>query len=203
MTAPSGTDGILVPKITNFPTLITNRIGKLVFLQGNSSNPDGFYYWNGSTWLGFPDIVNKETDETIYSFQGQGYTGTDLKRGINFTKFVKASKDGFTVSNNEITIGKSGVYLVSLTVNSKRNSTASNGTQANFNYAVLINGSSTASVSTSVSAEPTSSTGATLDFIYRLQAGQKITAVVEKTTDNIMPYEPFGTNSLTLYFVQN
>ena len=200
---PNGTDGILIPKIANFPTLITNRIGKIVFLQGNSTNPDGFYYWNGSRWLGFPTIVNKDTDETIYSFQGQGYAGSDLKRVINFTKFIKGNKDNFSVSNNEITIGKSGLYLISLTANSKRSSASTTGTQANFNYAVLVNGNATASVSTSISAEPTSSTSATLDFLYKLEAGQKITAVVEKTTDNIMPYESFGINSLTLYFIQN
>ena len=55
--APSATDGILIPRITAFPSTAptTAQHGMMVFLsQAQSNNPVGFYFWNAttSTWEG-------------------------------------------------------------------------------------------------------------------------------------------------------
>ena len=55
--APGATDGILIPRITNFPATAptTAQHGMMVFLsQAQSNYPVGFYYWNAttSTWEG-------------------------------------------------------------------------------------------------------------------------------------------------------
>ena len=48
--APSNTDGILIPKIDDFPspTPGANQDGMLVFVTGDSTPTKGFYYWNNS-----------------------------------------------------------------------------------------------------------------------------------------------------------
>lgn len=55
--APSSTDGILIPRISNFPTSSPSaeQNGMLVFLDNSKTNfPAGFYYWNatGGNWEG-------------------------------------------------------------------------------------------------------------------------------------------------------
>lgn len=53
--APSNTDGILIPKVDVFPAVNPTAAQRsmlvyLTTLQGNNS--PGFYYWNGSSWVG-------------------------------------------------------------------------------------------------------------------------------------------------------
>lgn len=201
VTTPTGEDGILVPRLENFPTTDPVRLGQLIFLQDNGSLDDGFYYWDGTNWIPFPGSFEREIDDTVYSFDGQGYTGTELTRNINFSKFVKASTDGFTLSGNEITVGKGGLYLVSFTGNSKKPSGAEE--QANFTYTILVNDVTASSVSTSIAAESTSSTSATFSFLRRLNAGDKLRATVTKSNQGPNNYQAFGINNLTLFFIQN
>lgn len=198
---PTGEDGILVPRLENFPTTDPVRLGQLIFLQDNGSLDDGFYYWDGTNWIPFPGSFEREIDDTVYSFDGQGYTGTALTRNINFSKFVKASTDGFTLSDNEITVGKGGLYLVSFTGNSKKPSGAEE--QANFTYTILVNDVTASSVSTSIPAESTSSTSASFSFLRRLNAGDKLRATVTKSNQGPNNYQAFGINNLTLFFIQN
>nr|WP_321237159.1 hypothetical protein [uncultured Psychroserpens sp.] len=53
--APANTDGILIPKIDDFPATnpTATQDGMLVFVTGNGTPTRGFYYWNQSTttWL--------------------------------------------------------------------------------------------------------------------------------------------------------
>lgn len=201
---PTGEDGILVPRLENFPTTDPVRLGQLIFLQDNGSLDDGFYYWDGTNWIPFPGSFEREIDDTLYSFDGQGYTGTGLTRNINFTKFVKASTDGFTLSGNEITVGKGGLYLVSFTGSSKRPTDPNPGEiQANFTYTILVNDVAASSVSTSITTEPTTSTCATFSFLRRLNAGDKLRATVTKSNEGSNNFQAFGINNLTLFFIQN
>jgi len=199
VSAPTGEDGILVPRIQNFPAVNPVRAGQIVFLKDNTVLADGFYYWTGTAWLSFPALMEREIDPTLYAFDGVGYSGTSLSREINFTKFKKKTTDGFSVSNNEITVGKSGLYLMSLTTNTKRAGAPEQ--QANFTYSVLLNGTGVASVVSSVAAEPVSSTSAKFSFLQRLAAGDKLKASVEKSNEGSTTFNSFGINSLTLYFI--
>lgn len=206
ITNPTGQDGILVPRVQNFPVTNPTRLGQLVYLSGNATLNDEFYYWDGSNWVPFTKVLNRDLDETIYAFDGQGYTGASPQRTINFSRFLKASTDGFSVNNNEITVGKNGLYLISFTANTKKPLGANE--QANFTYTILVNGTAASSVQTSIAAEEVSSTSASFSFLKRLNAGDKLTASVNKsnvgsTVTTLSNYEAFGINNLTLYFIQN
>ena len=68
-TNPANTDGILIPRIDQFPTVNpgTAQNGMLVYLTTtDGTNPPGFYYWNNgtSTWQN----VSSSDDQTIESF---------------------------------------------------------------------------------------------------------------------------------------
>lgn len=58
-TNPSNTDGLLIPKIDNFPT--TNpgpdQDGMMVYVTGNGTTTKGFYYWDNDTtsWISVRD----------------------------------------------------------------------------------------------------------------------------------------------------
>ena len=49
--SPDNTDGILIPRIDNFPspTPGTDQDGMMVFVTGNGTPTKGFYFWNNST----------------------------------------------------------------------------------------------------------------------------------------------------------
>ncbi|WP_314057762.1 hypothetical protein [Empedobacter brevis] len=197
----SGKDGILIPRIENFPGINPERLGQLVFLKDNTTLKSGFYYWDATNWIPFPDSVERAEDETIYVFDGLDYTGTDLTRTMNFSKYKKAKRDGFSILNNEISVGKSGLYLISLTGNTKKPSGSQD--QANFSYSVYINNALSNSVNTSIAAESTSSTSATISFLKRLKVGDKLKATITKTDQGPNNYVAFGINNLTLFFIQD
>jgi Chaperone of endosialidase len=56
-TAPSNTDGLLIPRINNFPAANPGAAqdGMLVFVTGSGTPARGFYYWQQSTtsWISF------------------------------------------------------------------------------------------------------------------------------------------------------
>ncbi|WP_299333662.1 hypothetical protein [uncultured Psychroserpens sp.] len=64
MTNPSNTDGLLIPKIDNFPSTNpgTDQDGMMVFVTGNGVPAKGFYYWNNGTtsWVNIQGI--QDTD---------------------------------------------------------------------------------------------------------------------------------------------
>src|SRR5690606_40402497 len=48
--APSNIDGILIPKIDNFPGTPPSvaQSGMMVYFTGNTTYPKGFYYWDNT-----------------------------------------------------------------------------------------------------------------------------------------------------------
>lgn len=59
-TSPASTDGILIPRIDNFPTTNpgADQDGMLIFLRTAApGNPKGFYYWDNtkSAWISYND----------------------------------------------------------------------------------------------------------------------------------------------------
>ncbi len=177
-------------------------MGQLLFLENNTTGlANNFYYWNGTEWISFPNSIVKEVDETIYSFNGTGYTGSGATRNINFSRFVKKDREGFSVSNNEIIVGKAGGYAISFTGSVKR-PTADLEIQSNFEFSVYVNGTKVSSTSSSISAEMTSSTSVSYTFFRNLRSGDKITCRVTKSNEGGYNYQSYGINNLTLYFLK-
>lgn len=59
--APANTDGILIPRIDNFPAVdpTAAQQGMLVYLTTTQGlNTPGFYFWNNSVWVPIIDIYN-------------------------------------------------------------------------------------------------------------------------------------------------
>lgn len=50
---PRNTDGILIPRVNNFPVSSPTATGLLIYLDDTDNNdpqPDGFYFWNKTRW---------------------------------------------------------------------------------------------------------------------------------------------------------
>jgi hypothetical protein len=66
--SPANTDGILVPKIDNFPSTnpTASQDGMLVFVTGSGTPTKGFYYWDQTTsaWMALGGI---STDDDWYA----------------------------------------------------------------------------------------------------------------------------------------
>jgi len=64
--APANTDGIIVPKINEFPSSDPgeDQDGMLVFMTGNGTPSKGFYYWDDvkGAWLPFVRQIDDMTD---------------------------------------------------------------------------------------------------------------------------------------------
>lgn len=62
---PSNTDGILIPKVDEFPATApgANQDGMLLYVTGNGSETKGFYYWNNTSgsWITIVGTVSAVT----------------------------------------------------------------------------------------------------------------------------------------------
>lgn len=63
-TSPSNTDGILIPRIDEFPSSnpTADQDGMLVFVTGNGTPSEGFYYWNNGTssWTAIAGVADND-----------------------------------------------------------------------------------------------------------------------------------------------
>jgi hypothetical protein len=66
---PTNTDGILIPKIDEYPTInpTVAQDGMLVYASGNGSVTKGFYYWNNTTttWVSFSGTSIEKIDDLL------------------------------------------------------------------------------------------------------------------------------------------
>ncbi|MDR2002896.1 MAG: hypothetical protein LBQ74_07675 [Prevotella sp.] len=232
---PTAIDGILVPLVTNFPEenppSSPTETGNLVLLRKDAgtkeefqSKTDGFYYWNGNEWVHLITAPSSEVMEQIYCVYGQDFksiTGSsynNIDRQVLFNKLVyndlNVSDDKkFTLSDNQLTIGKTGTYLVSLSITFKRTpaSNASCDAQTDFTAKVLVNNNTTPIVQgiTNTSSETTSGSQILVNVIVKLIKGNVLTAYVRQVSADSTstgapcnyPYNGLGVNSLTLYYL--
>ncbi|MEZ4803358.1 MAG: hypothetical protein R2797_11350 [Gelidibacter sp.] len=77
MTAPSQEDGILIPRIDNFPTLppTIDQHGMMVFVTGNGTPSKGFYYWDKGTTSWLPVGGGADTQNTLDQAYDEGGLG--------------------------------------------------------------------------------------------------------------------------------
>ncbi|NDW08479.1 hypothetical protein [Dysgonomonas sp. 520] len=203
ITDPTGEDGLLVPRVTNFPATDPSNAGNLIFLRKDATSspsiaakPDGFYYWNGKEWvLMNTRTISTEEYRTLYCTYGQGYLGVDTimdYRGVVLDNLVyDASKEEsgvtFSLTNNTLTVGKDGTYLLSFVTSSRRWCYAENGVkvqQTNLLGEVLINGASAnprIMAKGNTAYERYSATHVVINTIVALKKGDKLSARVQLT----------------------
>ncbi len=214
-TAPTGTDGILVPTISAFPTTNPTRVNELVYLKGHAALADSFYYWDGNRWTPIPYDVNRTIDESVYDFVGKGNI-TDptnaSQKILNFTKYYHKTADGFSInSNKRIVVGKAGLYEFTL-VSSVKKGTSTSDILENYSFSIWVNGVKVDSANASCSTENTSASTVITEFLYRLNVGDEIVVKVDRTTNGVVKYPSWsntnfvwsvpGSNSLALFFIQ-
>lgn len=82
---PSNTDGILVPRVDNFPVTspTASQNGMLVFVTGNGTPTKGFYYWDQYTtsWIGI--VSTNTTQHYIGELFGGGIVYYVYNNGAN------------------------------------------------------------------------------------------------------------------------
>ena len=149
---PSNTDGLLIPRIDNFPTPDpgADQDGMLVFVTGNGTPSEGFYYWdNGTTsWIlvngasndadwfitGTTNPSSAITDDLVT--QGSVTIGTDLNGFPNTKLFVKSD---VTSDTFPIRWGPEGTPSSSANIYGYYSTDASLSPSSGFNYMPLYN----------------------------------------------------------------
>ena len=152
VTSPSNTDGILIPRINDFPVTDpgADQDGMLVFVTGAGSPAKGFYYWDQGTtsWVvisgassdadwyitGTTNSSTTITDNIVT--QGSVTVGTDLSGFPNSKFFVKSD---VTSDIYPIRISPEGTPASSATVYNLYNTDTSLTPSGAFNYYALYN----------------------------------------------------------------
>ena len=204
-TNPNGADGVLIPRLADFPGNGVEE-GQLIYLKNHATQLEGFYFWDGATWVWLINNYDRTVDRATYIASGTGYTGTGNNRQVNFSRIDAFDITGFSVTGNNITVGKSGRYLLTFTTSVKRSGTETPRKQANFLYILFVNNnqlpSITGSLTASTSNEIPSATSAALSTIVDLQVGDVLNVYVYKSNETPNDYSGYGTNGLTLTFLR-
>lgn len=202
--ASTGKDGILIPKLNEFPA-VAKAEGQTIFLENHSSLPDGFYYWDGQDWNSY--LINnfdRSFDNSIYVATGEGYSGSGtVERTVYFNRLKANNSSGFSVSGNSITIGKTGNYLVSFNSALKKTSTASY--RATYTYRIKRGTTTLLTTSNSIPNEATTATSVALSGVLQLNAGDVINVTIQKNNESHSDdiYSGYGTNCLTFNYLNN
>lgn len=203
--SPTGRDGILIPKLSDFPT--SQAKGQTIFLENHTSLPNGFYYWDGSDWNSYIiDAFDRSVDQSIYVVTGEGYSGTGgvTERNVFFNTLRANNTSGFSVSGNTITIGRTGKYLVSFNSAFKKNYSAP-AYRALYTYRIKRGGSTILTASNSIPNENVTATSVALSGLVELNAGDVINVTVQKNNEGHSDnnYTGYGTNCLTFTYLND
>ncbi|WP_370000737.1 beta strand repeat-containing protein [Winogradskyella sp.] len=132
LASPANTDGILIPRIDNFPSTnpAADQDGMMVFVTGNGTPTKGFYYWdNGSgTWvnvLGVRKINDLEdaksdndgSDDGSSIYIGENAGSNDDQSNNNNVGLGKAAMNSNTSGNYNVGIGFQSLLFNSTGVN--------------------------------------------------------------------------------------
>lgn len=139
---PSNTDGLLIPKIDEFP--ITNptaaQDGMMVYVTGNGTPTKGFYYWDqtGSLWInvvgvrGINDLLDGRTDGSGSSI----FLGQDAGMNDDGTNNQNLGVGYQSLQFNTSGIGNIGIGFNSLNANTTGESNIAMGVVALLNNTV-------------------------------------------------------------------
>lgn len=201
---PTGKDGFLIPKLNELPLSGVAK-GHMIFLENNLSLSDGFYYWDGINWSSYLiDNFDRTYDKSIYVATGTGYSGSGiLERSVNLNTLKANDISGFSISGNNITIGKSGNYLISF--NSALKKSSSPGYRAIYTYRIKKGSSVLLTTSNSIPNEATTATSVALSGIVQLSTGDIISVTIQKDDEGNVDntYTGYGTNCLTFTYLND
>lgn len=208
---PSASDGILIPRISTLPET-AQAIGQLVYLFNNINLEDGFYIWDGTQWnliITNQDVISQ--DESIYSVMGDittpNYTTSNMEIPFVLNTIIAKNKPGFSIKNNQITIGKSGTYLLSLTSSITTNSISDNYTK--FKYLIYVNGENIFTGNSTITTDDITAANVMMNTTAKFNKNDVISIFIQKlngdgSTNNEegISYTQYGNNSLKLTFLQ-
>lgn len=201
---PNGADGILIPRMSDYPGNGIEK-GQLIYLINHPVDKEGFYFWDGTSWVWLINNYERTIDSSTYVASGTGYTGTGDIRTVNFSRLDAFDVSGFSVSGNNVTVGKTGKYLITFTSSAKR-SGAGGPTQCNFVYALYVNNvalpASTGRVKASTSNEIPTATSAAFSTIVDLQVGDVLRMDVLRSNEAPSGFDGYGINGLTLTYLR-
>jgi hypothetical protein len=110
--SPENTDGILIPKINNFPTInpIALQDGLMVFVTGLGVPTKGFYYWNNTTtsWIFLGGGVSTVNNGLNIALSGDIHLGgnlienTTISQGIYGLAYNLNGTGDFSIQDNGI-----------------------------------------------------------------------------------------------------
>ncbi len=115
--SPSNTDGLLIPKIDNFPTAnpIAAQDGMMVYLTGNGATAKGFYYWDNtvSNWIAVLNSAGWQETGNAGTNSSTNFIGTtdtqDLSFRTNNIEKIRLTQQGqleFYNTGNSVFIGQ-------------------------------------------------------------------------------------------------
>mgnify|MGYP001134223218 CR=1 FL=1 len=203
ISSPTGTDGILIPKVKLFP--VAQAKGQTVFLFQHATLPDGFYYWDGTSWVSFLSNFNRLYDDAIYVVTGSGYSASgNTENNVQFSTLKAYDPTGFSVSGNQVTVGKSGTYLISFNSALKKTVSTVNENRAIYTYRIKKNGTTVLTTSNSLTNEGTTATSVALSGILELAQNDVIRVTIQKTTETgSTVYTGYGTNCITMTYLND
>ncbi len=201
---PTNTDGILIPRIDNFPA--TNptaaQDGMMVFVTGAGTPSKGFYYWDNtlSAWISVNGAKNTLDQAYDEGGAGAGKTITATDGAVTI-----AGEDGITVtgtfnSGDAIGVTGAGTRMFFNPRKAAFRTGTVNGTQwdnsniGNYSFASGSNTIASAPLSTALGNSTQASGGSSLAIGISTQAsGESATAMGNSTTAS-------GINSFTSGF---
>lgn len=131
-TSPANNDGILIPRMSNFPSAPgSTRDGILIFYTGSGADGKGFYYWDdtASNWIKIVSGSLNDNDWTV--------SGNNIYRDLNTARTLIGTNTpgnyNLTVTNNSntIDIGNINSGVDAMVINKDHN--AGNGLVVNQN----------------------------------------------------------------------
>ena len=134
---PSSTDGILIPKIDNFPATNpgADQDGMLVFVTGNGAPTKGFYYWDQDItgWINvtgvkkIDDLIDGKSDSDGTQDGSSIFLGVDAGAADDSSANENIGIGAYSLANNTSGNGNTAVGYGSLYFNTTGSSNISLG----------------------------------------------------------------------------
>ena len=200
--SPTSIDGLIIPKVEELPLFGIEK-GQLLFLENHPTLEDNFFYWDGLTWQSFLNGFDRQIDDAVFVVQGTGYTNpNNVVKTVNLNTVHASDVNGFSVSNNTLTVGKKGVYLIDFSSSLKKSGTPVN--RATYRFSIYKNNTLIHSAETSIPNEEITATSVQTSFVHQLKVNDTLNITVQKLTEvGSTIFSSFGNHSLILNYLHD
>lgn len=185
-TSPSNEDGILIPRIDNFPSTnpTADQDGMMVFVTGNGTPAKGFYYWDDSanSWNSINSMEDADWLET-------GTTSIANDNNDDIYTLGKVAIGDNTADPSMLRIYNNSADTPSLTIYNTVTQNTSSFTQTNMRNYTTVAGTGTGSISSFIN----STSGTSSALLYNLNATSSVDAGTSNSTHII--YRGLFTNT--------